>query len=119
MCSDTLIIENINLHVERFPDPMTGVMSACMGGGNGRLLLTDTDTLMFNNCSEPFVYWWQKGDIAYSSFIDSVSWQRFNDTIVSLEKSPASCLSKSTGPFIGWCDDGTIRIYEEYLDCEN
>jgi hypothetical protein len=123
MCVDTLIIENINLRVERAPNPARGFGSACVGGANGRLLLTNTDTLIFNNCREPFGYWWKKGNIGYSSFIDSASWQRFNDTIVSFEKSPASCLSKPWGPFIGICDDGTLRIYdryyEEYLDCEN
>jgi uncharacterized protein (TIGR02145 family) len=87
-CTDTLIIEDINMRIKRGDCP-----TYAYGCGDGRrgamILLTDTDTLRFV-CGWTVV-WWQKGtsEYSYPVAVDSVSLQKFIDTIESFESGPS------------------------------
>jgi hypothetical protein len=89
-CSDTLIIENLNLRVKR-GHHITGLYGC---GGVGRTVvipLPDTTGTLTYACR----LHWRKGDginQAYHALVDADEWFQFRMLIKSFEESPTSCI---------------------------
>jgi hypothetical protein len=95
-CTDTLIIEGINLRVGRKDSDFSSI-----GYGDAardmRILLPDTNSFLsyvspLAGRPKTFPTWWKKGCGFYPAVVDSTSWEKLMNIIESFEEGPSSCL---------------------------